>query len=153
MRSAASASAVVPPASGAGGLEFSDGAFAEMVAHAYQCYPEEACGLLGGDPATGRVGVFYPCRNAAESARVYTIEPRDHLLADRDAERRGLSIIGVFHSHTHTEPYPSPTDIEQAPDPEWHYVIVSLKREAPETRSYRVVDGGVTEEQVTTLGR
>ena len=85
------------------------------------------------------MSVFYPCRNAAESARVYTIEPRDHLLAERDAERRGLAILGVFHSHTHTEPYPSPTDVEQAPDPDWHYVIVSLKREAPETRSYRIV--------------
>ena len=36
-----------------------------------------------------------------------------------------------MHSHTHTEAYPSPTDVAQAPDPGWHYVIVSLKREAP----------------------
>ena len=112
-------------------LAFTDGAWAEMIAHAYRCYPEEACGLLAGEAGRGQASVFYPCRNAAESARVYTIEPRDHLLADRDAERRGLAIIGVFHSHTHTEPYPSPTDVEQAPDPEWHYVIVSLKRDAP----------------------
>jgi proteasome lid subunit RPN8/RPN11 len=134
-------------------LSFSDGALAEMVAHAYRCYPEEACGLLAGDPRSGRVAVFYPCRNAAESARVYTIEPRDHLLADRDAERRGLSIIGVFHSHTHTEPYPSPTDVEQAPDPDWHYVIVGLKRDAPEIRSYRIAGGGITEEAVGAGGR
>ena len=37
-----------------------------------------------------------------------------------------LDIVGVYHSHTHTEPYPSPTDVAQAPDPEWHYAIVSL---------------------------
>ncbi|MFM7045023.1 MAG: hypothetical protein ACKOYG_05665 [Ilumatobacteraceae bacterium] len=36
----------------------------------------------------------------------------------------------------------------QAPDPGWHYVIVSLKREAPETRSYRIVDGQIAEEPV-----
>ena len=142
------ASAPVRPA-----LEFTDGAWAAMIAHAYAAYPEEACGLLGGAAGAGRVEVFYACRNAAESARIYTIEPRDHLMADRDAERRGLSIVGVFHSHTHTEPYPSPTDVEQAPDPDWHYVIVSLKREAPETRSYRIVEGRVSEEPVTTLGR
>ena len=123
---------------------------AEMVAHAYACYPEEACGLLGGDLLSGRVSVFYPCANVARSARVYTLDPTDHLRADRDAESRGLEIIGVFHSHTHTEPYPSPTDVEQAPDPSWRYVIVSLKREAPETRSYRIVDGRVTEEPVGT---
>jgi proteasome lid subunit RPN8/RPN11 len=132
-------------------ISFSDAALAEMVAHAYGAYPEEACGLLGGDPATGRVRVFYACRNAAASSRVYTIEPRDHLLADRDAERRGIELIGVFHSHTHTEPYPSPTDVEQAPDPSWHYVIVGLKRDAPEIRSYRIVDGQVTEEPLATI--
>ena len=131
------------------GLAVSAEALADIVAHAYRCYPEEACGLLAGDPATSRVTLCYPCRNAASSARVYTVEPRDHLLADRDAERRGLSIVGVFHSHTHTDPYPSRTDVEQAPDPEWHYVIVSLKREAPEIRSYRIIDHAVTEEPIT----
>ena len=45
----------------------------------------------------------------------------------------------MVHSHTHSEPYPSPTDVAQAPDPGWHYVIVSLKRDAPEVRSYRIV--------------
>ena len=39
----------------------------------------------------------------------------------------------MVHSHTHSEPYPSPTDVAQAPDPAWHYVIVGFKREAPES--------------------
>ena len=56
-----------------------------------------------------------------------------------------------MHSHTHTEPYPSPTDIAQAPDPGWHYVIVGLKRESPEVRSYRIVDGRVTEEPIAVV--
>ena len=68
--------------------------------------------------------------------------------ADRDAEKRGFELLGVMHSHTHTEAYPSPTDVNQAPDPAWHYVIVSLKREAPVLRSYRIVDGEISEEPV-----
>ena len=92
--------------------------------------------------------MFYPCRNAARSSRVYTVDPRDHLRADRDAEQRGLEIIGVMHSHTHTEAYPSPTDVRQAPDPAWHYVIVSLKRDEAALRSYRIVDGEIAEEGV-----
>ena len=123
-----------------------------MVGHAHGGLPDEACGLLGGDPENGEVTVFYPCRNAAESSRVYTVDPRDHLRADRDAEGRGLEIIGVMHSHTHTEAYPSPTDVAQAPDPAWHYVIVSLKREEAVLRSYRIVDGRITEEGVTLAG-
>lgn len=132
-------------------LRLTELTYAQMVAHAYDGLPLEACGLLGGDPITGKVGVFYACRNTAESARVYTVHPTDHLRADLDAEARGLEILGVMHSHTHTEAYPSPTDVAQAPDPGWHYVIVSLKREAPVLRSYRVVDGEVTEEPVELL--
>jgi proteasome lid subunit RPN8/RPN11 len=122
-----------------------------MVGHAYDGLPLEACGLLGGDPASGKVSVFYACRNAAESARVYTVDPKDHLRADRDASARGLELIGVMHSHTHTEAYPSPTDVVQAPDPSWHYVIVSLRQDAPVVRSYRIIDGQITEEQIALL--
>jgi proteasome lid subunit RPN8/RPN11 len=130
-------------------LVFDGGAFAAMIGHAYDGFPLEACGLLAGDPARDSIVAFYPCRNIAASSRVYTLDPHDHLLADRDAEARGLEIVGVVHSHTHTEPYPSPTDVEQAPDPAWHYVIISLKREAPEVRAYRIEDHAVTEEPLT----
>lgn len=132
-------------------LRLTEPAYRAMTAHAYDGLPLEACGLLGGDPALGKVSVFYPCRNIAESARVYTVDPGDHLRADRDADARGLEIIGVMHSHTHTEAYPSPTDVAQAPDPGWHYVIVSLRHEVPVLRSYQIVDGAISEEPVELL--
>jgi proteasome lid subunit RPN8/RPN11 len=133
-------------------LQLTRRTWAEMVGHAYDGLPDEACGLLAGPPGTGRCTAFYPCRNAAESAKVYTVDPKDHLRADRDADGRGLEIIGVMHSHTHTEAYPSPTDVAQAPDPGWHYVIVSLRAEAPTLRSYRIVDGAIDEEVVAVVG-
>jgi proteasome lid subunit RPN8/RPN11 len=89
----------------------------------------------------------------AASARTYTVDPQDHLRADRDAESRGLEIVGVFHSHTHTDPYPSATDVAQAPDPSWHYVLVSLRDDSPTLRSYRIVDGKIDEEPVVLEGR
>jgi proteasome lid subunit RPN8/RPN11 len=110
-----------------------------MIAHAYTAYPLEACGLLVGSEA--RIERFVPCANEAASARVYSIPARELLRAEVAAEADGLAIVGVMHSHTHTEPYPSPTDVAQAPDPTWHYVIVSLKRHSPETRSYRIGSG------------
>jgi proteasome lid subunit RPN8/RPN11 len=125
-------------------LSFPAHAFTAMIGHAYDGYPLEACGLLVGTGAVVRR--FVPCTNADASARVYSIPGVELLRAERAAEDEGLAVIGVFHSHTHSEPYPSPTDVGQAPDPDWHYVIVSLKRDAPETRSYRIVDGAVTEE-------
>jgi proteasome lid subunit RPN8/RPN11 len=120
----------------------------QMVAHCLTGLPDEACGLLGGDLATGRAVTCYPTRNLAASAKLYTVDPKEHLRADRDAEAAGYSIIGVFHSHTHTEAYPSPTDVAQAPDPEWHYILVSLRDIQPMVRSYRIVDGVIDEEPV-----
>lgn len=120
----------------------------ELVAMAYDEYPLEGCGLLAGAADGSRVTAFTRCRNTAESARVYTLDPLDHLHAERAAEAAGWVVIGVVHSHTHTEPYPSPTDVAQAPDPAWHYVIVGLKRESPEIRSFRIIDGLVTETEI-----
>src|SRR5271156_2813623 len=122
--------------------------YTQVVGHCLSGLPDEACGLLGGDLSTGVAVTCYPTRNLAASAKLYTVDPKEHLRADRDAEAAGNSIIGVFHSHTHTEAYPSPTDVAQAPDPEWHYVLVSLRDIEPVVRSYRIVDGVITEEPV-----
>lgn len=127
--------------------------YKQMIGHCYDGLPDEACGLLAGDPAVGKAVVGYLTANADASSRTYTVDPKDMLRADRDAEARGLSILGVFHSHTHTEAYPSPTDVAQAPDPEWHYVIVSLRQDAPVVRSYRIVDGNISEEPVVLEGQ
>ena len=137
-----------------------------MMGHVIDGLPEEACGLLagpspeagaprggGGDVGSTAAVKLYPCRNLAASARIYELDPLDHLKADRDAEAAGLEIIGVYHSHTHTDAYPSPTDIAQAPDPGWHYVVVSLREPEPVTRSFRIVDGAVEEEPVDVPDR
>jgi proteasome lid subunit RPN8/RPN11 len=126
---------------------------AEMVAHCLGGLPDEACGLLGGDAASASVSTCYPTRNLAASAKLYTVDPAQHLRADRDAESRGQQILGVFHSHTHTDAYPSSTDVAQAPDPAWHYVLVSLRDTHPVVRSYRIVGGRAEEEPVVVDDR
>ena len=131
-------------------LRLGRSAYLTIVAHALDDLPLEACGLLaapaGGD--TGEVSAVYRCRNAAASARIYEIHPLDHLHADRDADAHGLAITGVYHSHTHTDAWPSPTDVRQAPDPDWHYVLVSLRHPDPVLRSFRIVEGRIDEERV-----
>ena len=136
-------------------LVFSAAVYEHIVAHALDGYPLEACGLLVGtvDPVDPDVPIvrvvrFVPSDNLAASAMVYTIDPKTHLRAERDADDDGLAVVGVMHSHTHTDPYPSPTDVRQAPDPSWQYVIVSLRDPAPALRSYRIDGGMVTEEPV-----
>ena len=132
-------------------LRISSAVIEQIGQHVIAGYPHEACGLLVGKGAMAEVLEFYPTDNDAKSARVYTINPKQHLLIERDAEDRGLEVIGVVHSHTHTEAYPSPTDVAQAPDPTWHYVIVTLKRGVPEPRSFRIVNGEISETAISIL--
>jgi proteasome lid subunit RPN8/RPN11 len=121
-----------------------------MVATAIRALPNEGCGLLVGRPDEVVEVVASP--NVADSARVYEIDPRVLLRTFRDAEARGLEVIGVFHSHTHSAAYPSPTDVAQAPDPSWHYVLVSLVDAASDVRSYRIVEGAISEEDLALEG-
>jgi proteasome lid subunit RPN8/RPN11 len=130
-----------------------------VVGHCFDGLPDEACGLLAGPLAAGttaptyEVRGVYPCRNADQSARTYTVDSRDFLRAMRDAEDHGEEIVGVWHSHTHTDPYPSTTDVRQAVDPSWTYVIVSLKHAEPVLRAYRIRDGAIAEMPVEVVDR
>ncbi len=131
--------------------------YRSVVAHCYDGLPDEACGVLAGPltPAgepTGVVTEVYPCVNADASARTYTVDSRDLLRAMRDAESRGDELIGVWHSHTHTDAYPSATDVRQAVDPAWIYVLVSLKRAEPSLRAYRIRGDEITEVAVEVPG-
>ena len=125
---------------------------AEMVAHAVAGLPNEACGLFAGPSGSDRVESFYPMRNAAESREIYVLDGLEMMAVEREAEDAGLTVMGVMHSHTHTTNYPSPTDIADAarfdPFGVWHFVIVSLRHPDPSLRSYRILDGEVTEEPV-----
>ena len=131
-------------------LRLTESQHRRILAHCYDGLPDEACGLLAGpvderDEPTGVVTAVYPCRNSEASARTYTVDSRDLIKAMRDAENRGDRLISVFHSHTHTVAYPSPTDVAQAMEPGWLYVIVSLKDGEPVLRSYRIRGGEIAE--------
>ncbi len=130
------------------GLELARSHWLELIAHAWDGAPDEACGLLVGRGR--RVETFVPCRNADRSSRTFSIGPDGWRAADEAVDAgEGLSVIGVVHSHTHTEAYPSPTDVAQAGNPMlagWHWVLVSLRPPAPVLRSYVIEDGVVVEE-------
>ena len=136
-------------------LRLSESQHRTILGNCYDGLPNEACGLLlgpmvDGQP-TGVVSEARPCVNADASARTYTVAPKDLLRAMRDAEAAGIEIIGVWHSHTHTTAYPSPTDVRQAVDPSWIYVIVSLADGIPVLRAYRIVDERIGELPVTLV--
>jgi proteasome lid subunit RPN8/RPN11 len=71
----------------------------------------------------------------------------------REMDDRDEEPVVIYHSHTATEAYPSRTDVNLAAEPGAHYLLVSTREpETAEIRSYRIVDGAVTEEPVQMIG-
>jgi proteasome lid subunit RPN8/RPN11 len=67
-------------------------------------------------------------------------------------DARAEEPVVVYHSHTATEAYPSRTDISYASEPNAHYLLVSTRDpDSEEIRSFRIVDGVVTEEEVSIV--
>ena len=132
-----------------------------IVAHAREDHPDEACGVVAGPEGSERPERFVPMLNAARSPTFYEFDSADLLRLYRDMDDRDEWPVVVYHSHTATEAYPSRTDVGYASgpasDPRTHYVLVSTREhgvrtglvgDAVEFRSFRIVDGEVSEEEV-----
>ena len=128
-----------------------------IVAHARRDHPDEACGVVAGPAGSDRALRFVPMLNAARSPTFYEFDSADLLRLYRDMDGRGEEPVVIYHSHTATEAYPSRTDVALASEPNAHYVLVSTReddgRGPVEFRSYRIVDGTVTEEPVEVVPR
>ena len=123
-----------------------------IVAHARRDHPDEACGILAGPVGTDRPTRFIPMTNAARSPTFYEFDSTEQFQVWREMDDQDEEPVVIYHSHTATEAYPSRTDIGLAAEPGAHYVLVSTRDEdETEFRSYRIVDGEVTEEPVTIL--
>ena len=122
----------------------------KIVAHARRDHPDEACGVLAGPAGSDRPERFIAMTNAERSPTFYRFDSGEQFRVWRDMEDRDEEPVVIYHSHTATEAYPSRTDISYASEPGAHYVLVSTRdADATEFRSFRIVDGTVTEEPVT----
>ena len=114
-------------------------------------YPDECCGVVLGPVGADKALRLKPMINSAHSPTCYEFDPKDLLGLYREVDDNDEEIVVIYHSHTETEAYPSRTDIAYAGEPGAHYVLVSTRKEiapATEFRSYRIIDGVVTEEPV-----
>lgn len=124
-----------------------------IVAHARRDHPDEACGIVSGPEGSDRPERLVEMVNAAGSPTFYEFDSTELLGLYKQMWARDEEPIVIYHSHTATEAYPSRTDIGLASEPGAHYVLVSTREHgnnegSVEFRSYRVVDGDVSEEEV-----
>jgi proteasome lid subunit RPN8/RPN11 len=130
----------------------------EIHAHGEGSYPEEGAGLLLGKLEDGerRIESILFLENAREDGarhNRYLITAEDMLRGEMEAEKQGLSIIGIFHSHPDHPNLPSEFDREYA-IPWYSYLITSVNSgKAASSRSWRLEDDreGFLEEQIEIL--
>lgn len=122
-----------------------------IIAHARRDHPDEACGVLAGPEGSDRPERFIPMLNAARSPTFYEFDSADLLKLYREMDANDEVPVVIYHSHTATEAYPSRTDVSYASEPDAHYVLVSTRDETDEFRSYRIVEGEISEEQVEVV--
>jgi proteasome lid subunit RPN8/RPN11 len=125
----------------------------KIVAHARADHPDEACGVIAGPAGSDRPERFIAMLNAERSPTFYRFDSLEQLRVWREMDDSGEEPVVIYHSHTSTEAYPSRTDISYASEPGAHYVLVSTREPAAdEFRSFRIIDGQVSEEEVTVTG-
>jgi [CysO sulfur-carrier protein]-S-L-cysteine hydrolase len=132
--------------------------FDEVLAHAREEVPNEACGLIGG--ADGEARTLYRARNAEASPLRYNLDPQDQFRIMSEIEDRGEELAAIYHSHTASPAYPSQTDINlalmdrrengevvgQEPlFPGVIYLIASLAEGEEPLRGFRIEEDRVTE--------
>jgi [CysO sulfur-carrier protein]-S-L-cysteine hydrolase len=133
-------------------LVIAQAAVDEIVAHARRDHPDEACGVVAGPVGSDRPERMIAMVNAARSATFYEFDSLDLLKLYREMDANDEEPVVIYHSHTATEAYPSRTDVSYASEPGAHYVLVSTREpDTVEFRSYRIVDGAVTEEEVRVV--
>jgi proteasome lid subunit RPN8/RPN11 len=133
-------------------IELSTEAWAVMVEHAQNCYPNECCGILIGSEADGKrfATLAVACRNAYEGEQKdrFEIDPRDQIAAERKSRELSLGVLGFFHSHPDEGAYFSQTDLKNH-WPFYSNVVMSVRaRVVSDAKCFRVdVDQTASEEE------
>jgi [CysO sulfur-carrier protein]-S-L-cysteine hydrolase len=134
-------------------LELRQDLYDAIVAHARRDHPDEACGAIAGPVGSDRPERIIPMLNAARSPTFFQFDSMDLFNLYREVDERDEEIVVIYHSHTATEAYPSRTDVQYGSlNPDAHWVLVSTRDpDSVEFRSFRIVDGDVTEEPVSVV--
>jgi len=118
--------------------------------HGARDYPSECCGMLLGkmegdakyvtevvplsnlrhDPARAQelLPLDDPGRESEKNR--FLIDPLEQLRVEKDARRRGLDVVGYYHSHPDHPARPSNYDREHA-WPWYSYVIIGVEKGMP----------------------
>lgn len=120
-------------------------------------YPYEICGFLIGDiDYTNNIRTAYEVyqvenQNKERANDRFEIDPRDYLKVEDYAEKKGMQIVGIYHTHPDHPDRPSQTDLRFA-QPDMSYIILSVENGVAKAwRSWELVDNHFEEEKVEII--
>ncbi len=120
-------------------MKISKALLAQVHGHLEAGYPNEACGVLLGN-AGGVTEVVSAGNERTDSARNrYLIDPLAYMKIERDADKRGLQVLGIYHSHPDVAARPSQFDLDHA-WPNLSYLIVSVCKGSPRSERGKAVE-------------
>jgi len=115
----------------------------QIIIHAQNVYPIEACGYLAGKDDT--ITQSYMLRNIDKSEEHFSFDPAEQFSVVRETRNAGLEILGNYHSHPKTPARPSKEDIRIAYDPGILYFIISLAEKVPQIKAFNIQQSKVEE--------
>lgn len=115
----------------------------EMISHAREQLPNEACGLIAGSEQGEEriIEKVYYLTNTDASNEHFSLDPKEQLQEVKDMRARGLKPIGNWHSHPESPSRPSQEDKRLAYDSKASYLILSLMEEEPVLHSFHIENG------------
>ena len=121
-----------------------------VIDHAYEGFPLEVCGILGG--VEDIVSVLFRMTNTDRSNEHFMMDPAEQFAVIKEIRAKGLEMLAIYHSHPESPARPSAEDIRLALTPNVSYVIVSLEEaNNPVLKSFRITAGRVEPEDVEYL--
>ncbi len=117
-----------------------------VIEHAARELPLEACGYLA--EKDGVITKHYELKNMDHRHDHFTMDAKEQFTAVKNMRSNQLKLAAVYHSHPETPARPSEEDIRLAFDPEISYVIVSLACKKPAIKSFKILKGDVSPEEI-----
>lgn len=114
----------------------------QLLAHARQAAPQEACGLLAGQQ--GRVQQVLPVPNVADDPRrQFVMQPEALLRALKRIDAEGQVLLAVYHSHPAGDAVPSPQDLRDLGRAYPHvlHLVIGLRGTQPTLQAWHLAHG------------
>lgn len=122
--------------------------FEAIVRHSEEVFPVEACGILLGKTFDDKRVVKEICatKNVLNSESRYQVDPAEQLRVFGEADRKGLEIVGFYHSHPRWAPLFSDADKAEAHYRGYSYLVYSVRDK--DAKSFIPRLDGIGEEEI-----